>query len=507
MRHVVSSIALLATVAAAGIVVVPDEYPTIQAGLNAAGSGDTVLVKPGTYPENITWPGRDGIRLYSADGPAATVIDGGGNGRVIDISGSSIREATELRGFTVTGGFLGSGTNHGAGIRVSGANPVITGNVIRGNECVAPESVNAWNYGGGIYISNSTAGRATEVRFNVIDSNRQVDGAWNYGGGIYITGAGGALVWQNIIRGNVHESELNPSNRGHGAGVYIDRGALLFSNLIVGNINRTNAWNYGGGVACTGTLAELYGNTIVGNACQGGSWRQGGGVFVYLNAAAVAKNNIIVGNEAGQGGGFYRYDHESALLANSHNDVWSNTGGNYANCSPGPGDISDDPLFAAGPLGEHYLGQVAAGQPANSPCLDAGDTIITAWPVNLDSMLLAWTTRTDSAMDAPPVDIGYHYPVGVMTGVTELPTFTCRPVRVTPNPSTGPVRFSLPGSSGQARLVICDAAGRVVRLLQGVGELAWDGRDASGRQVAAGVYPWRVESGSFVTAGRLVRLD
>ncbi|MBN2538031.1 hypothetical protein JXB37_07140, partial [candidate division WOR-3 bacterium] len=314
-------------------------------------------------------------------------------------------------------------------------------------------------------------------------------------------------IWQNVIRGNANESRLNPSNRGHGAGVYVDNGALLFSNLVVGNVNRTNAWNYGAGVACTGVGAELYGNTIVGNTCQGGNWAYGGGVFVYLNAEATAKNNIVAGNSAGSGGGFFRYDHTSALLHNSFNDVWNNSGGNYVNCSPGTGDISADPLFAAGPMGEYCLGQVAAGQPANSPCVDAGDTVVSGWPVNLDSMALAWSTRTDSVMDSSPIDIGYHYPVGVMTGVAELPNFTCRPVRVAPNPSAGPVRFSLPGASGPLRLEICDAAGRVVRAVGGAGALSWDGRDEAGRRVGAGVYLWRVEWAGGRVAGRLVRLD
>jgi hypothetical protein len=506
VKRIVLSVVLFAAAASARVIVVPDSAATIQAGLDAAGYGDTVLVMPGTYVENLSWPARDGIRLYSADGPAATVIDGGGNGRVVDIAGTGIREATELRGFTVTGGrsFGSSGT--GAGIRVSNANPVITGNIIRGNENVTDSgNTSGRNHGGGLYISNSTAGRATEVRFNVIDSNRQADGAWNYGAGIYVTGAGGALIWQNVIRGNVHESEFNASNRGHGAGVYVDGGALLFANLIVGNSNRTNAWNYGGGVACNGTRAELYGNTIVGNSCQGGTWRYGGGVFVYLNAAAAVKNNILTGNSAGSGGGLYRYNHETAVLDNSYNNVWNNTGGNYANCAPGPGDISADPLFAAGPVGEHCLGQVAAGQPADSPCVDAGDTVITAWPMNLDSMVLAWTTRTDSVMDASPIDIGYHYPVGVMTGVAEMPVFTCRPVRVAPNPSNRAVRFSLPATRGPVRLAIHDAAGRVVRTLAGTGVVDWDGRDATGRAVAAGVYPWRLEAAGFIASGRLVR--
>jgi pectin methylesterase-like acyl-CoA thioesterase len=34
-------------------VYVPDDYPTIQATVNAASPGDTIIVYPGTYTENV----------------------------------------------------------------------------------------------------------------------------------------------------------------------------------------------------------------------------------------------------------------------------------------------------------------------------------------------------------------------------------------------------------------------------------------------------------------------
>jgi hypothetical protein len=42
----------------ATIVCIPANYPTIQQGIGAVGPGDTVLVYPGTYPEEINFMGN-----------------------------------------------------------------------------------------------------------------------------------------------------------------------------------------------------------------------------------------------------------------------------------------------------------------------------------------------------------------------------------------------------------------------------------------------------------------
>ena len=64
--------------AQSNILRVPDRYPTIQQALLAAAPGTLILVKPGTYQENLFWPRTDGIRLLSIEGPDRTILDGGG---------------------------------------------------------------------------------------------------------------------------------------------------------------------------------------------------------------------------------------------------------------------------------------------------------------------------------------------------------------------------------------------------------------------------------------------
>jgi hypothetical protein len=88
------------------------------------------------------------------------------------------------------------------------------------------------------------------------------------------------------------------------------------------------------------------------------------------------------------------------------------------------------------------------------------------------------------------------------------------PLRLVPNPAFGPVAipFSLDRTE-QVQLGVYDVQGREVvrifsgRLNPGQGGLAWDGRDAAGRFVPAGVYRVRYEgTRSGVRTGRVVIL-
>jgi hypothetical protein len=65
-------------------------------------------------------------------------------------------------------------------------------------------------------------------------------------------------------------------------------------------------------------------------------------------------------------------------------------------------NINADPLFVSSEGFDYFLSQTAAGQPSNSPCVDAGSD--TAVNLGLDQR----TTRTDLAPDSGIVDMGYH---------------------------------------------------------------------------------------------------
>ena len=122
---------------------VPEDFSTIQEGLNTANEGDTVLVASGTYGENIEWPNINGINLIG-ENQENTIIDGGGFGTVIRFSGAgNIDNTTRIERFTITNGY-GSGLD-GAGIELSFAADSRLSNLSIID-----------NYGEGIYCSESS---------------------------------------------------------------------------------------------------------------------------------------------------------------------------------------------------------------------------------------------------------------------------------------------------------------------------------------------------------------
>jgi hypothetical protein len=126
-------------------------------------------------------------------------------------------------------------------------------------------------------------------------------------------------------------------------------------------------------------------------------------------------------------------------------------------------------------------------------------------PLDLDSLLRTWTTRTDSIIDMLALDMGYHYPGGILLGVAEesrRPQASSSKFEVRPNPFLTSVSFAL-GLGGEVTVRVFDAQGRVVADLSGSsGRLVWN----AGR-LPAGVYCYRVVAAGSEHRGRVVKLD
>jgi len=143
------------------------EYPTIQAAIDAALAGETIVVCPGIYYENIEFDGKD-ITLQSIDplDPdilSDTIIDGEGNGSVIRFAGG---DTSTIKGFTIQNG----DAIYGGGIDIGSSSPTIENNIITNNT--------ATGLGGGIRVVQSSP---------TISNNQIIDNiADAYGAGIYV---------------------------------------------------------------------------------------------------------------------------------------------------------------------------------------------------------------------------------------------------------------------------------------------------------------------------------
>ncbi len=131
----------------AATLLVPEEYATIQAAIDAAAEADSIVVGPGVWSADIREVQvcsntllrqvvaclRPGLTIVAASGPTATVLDGGTYGAITVLMSNVGGAPTRLEGFTITGG--GTGVTHTcADSQLILANCVIADNRVRAIE-------------------------------------------------------------------------------------------------------------------------------------------------------------------------------------------------------------------------------------------------------------------------------------------------------------------------------------------------------------------------------------
>ena len=126
------------------IIYVPDDYSTIQGGINASNDGDSIFVDPGFYPESIDFNGKAIVvsSLYIIENDSLliglTIIDAQENESVLTFD-SEETNSSILQGFTVQNGTgndedpdgNGSYYTYGGGVYCEGSDPVIRDCIIK----------------------------------------------------------------------------------------------------------------------------------------------------------------------------------------------------------------------------------------------------------------------------------------------------------------------------------------------------------------------------------------
>lgn len=436
------AILLLASSVAATTIHVPNDQPTIAAGLAAATEGDTVLVACGEYYEHdLVLPA--GVTLRGAEGPTGCVaLSGQGRGRLL--SGTNLAPASRVEGFILTGGAVGQTWENGGALYISGG-------AIDVRDCWFID--NYCNYkGGGIFL-NECAATLEGCTFTANEGE--------HGGG----GGLSASACELTLRDCVFDA-----NRG------IDGGGLMLADcapLIERCIFRDNdAWFWGGAVMLNGNAAPtLRGCTLVRNDAY-----SGGGLWGCYDSAPALENCIVAFNTDGSGLYAYPDGAHPTTIGVSCCDVFGNAEGGYG------GDLADQTglngNFAANPLFCDLNGPDGGdlSLAADSPCL----------PANNDCGVLVGARGQGC---------------DVATAVPAAPARAALlPNRPNPfNPSTE-LRFVL-AEPAVVTLAIHDLAGRRLRLLldgesRAAGEqrLTWDGRDDAGEALPSGVYLVRLDA-------------
>jgi hypothetical protein len=345
---------------------VPADAATIQQAIDAAVPGDTVLVAPGTYVENIDFRGK-AITVASEQGPAVTVIDGNRAGSVVTFATAESRAAV-LTGFTVRNGatiysgggvlirnaapsiignwIVDNGGCSGAGVYSYFSSPLIKGNTISRNYVYGCSGAS----GLGVYVGGDSAAELIE---NVITDNS----GFANGGGVTLFAAGRAVLRSNIIARNL-TGGFSPCSSGGGIWMVNFSQATIVNNLVVGNAAGCGGGLYWGGSTGVTTFVN---NTFADNDGAEGSAIEMSGV----DSRQVIYNNLIIG-KAGQTALFCRSSATTPAPVMNTSDVYSSGGvaygGTCLNQTGVRGNVSVDPLFSA----EYRL-------LAGSRAIDAGD--------------------------------------------------------------------------------------------------------------------------------------
>lgn len=354
---VISAVLLFAAAGQAALIIVPDDYATIQAAIDAAAAGDTIAVKPGTYKGAVDFKGK-AVTVKSRQGPAATIIDGDQILTAVLFENGEGMDSV-LEGFTVTNGLLhavmcdrqcspqitgntfencGSGIFcrsdssplisgntltdlAGPGINIYQSSAVIVGNHIHGNETP--------NNGAGILCATSSA----LIEDNLIEDNE----AGVFGGGIECSGDNtGTVIRGNVIKGNsagiggagIHFSFgegpvisgnaiiANKADNGFGGGLHVEGGVDGID--IAGNLIEGNSALFGGGIDLhvlgTGDDIKVLNNRITSNTAA----QDGGGIYCNCRCDVAIAGNVIAFNQALEdGGGISFYWSTSTTTANN----------------------------------------------------------------------------------------------------------------------------------------------------------------------------------------------
>jgi hypothetical protein len=321
-------------------------FATIQHGIDVASHGDTVLVHPGTYKENINFRGKNitvgSLFVITGDEEhiQQTVIDGDRQGHVVTFAGGEDTLA-ELSGFTITNGYAQGASapeTHGGGVFCWSSGGVISGPTLTHLKVSGNEAVEE---GGGLYFALCSP---VIQDVSVTDNHA-------YGGGGMRFSYGSPTLENVIVVGN---------SAGHGGGLHFYHADATVTNALIAD---NSVSEKGGGMVFDGCSPTFVDVTVVGNSTAG----HGGGLNVSYMSQPTLVNSIVWGNSPEQI--YFDTDWPGEAVTIEHSDIQGGEAGIVTNglgpVNWGGGNIDADPRFVDAGAGDYHLAD-------DSPCLNAG---------------------------------------------------------------------------------------------------------------------------------------
>lgn len=514
---------------------VPQDHATIQAAINAAVNGDTVLVAEGTYYENVILKKKIVLgSLFVVDkNPshiANTILDGSrprhqDSASVILVSTGS-DSTTVVSGFTIQRGrgtrfyFAPDYWRAGGGIVVFGGGARISHNVIRNDSLISTDGV----YGGGITVDPHDG----PLSYWIIEHNQILNNVISTSGGA----AEGAGVWltedgrftHNVVEGNSASAAVLYASGG-GANIIGATGYGSSTIQFSDNVLRNNSAKWGGALALytDPTLTAIPTVSFVNNVIVSNTASLLGSVMHCNSGDYSFVNNTIALNvgpsafqlNAGRGSLFVRFLNTIIWNPGSTNE-FNNAGlatGSYnlvRGGFAGTGNISDNPKFVIGDS-LYRLDSTSAAIGKGTLSAIVGTASLTASAVDYLGL-----PRPQPASTNPDLGAIEHERENPASGVNDtdvIPAdFALEQNYPNPfNPATV-ISYTVAAPSGvegpaQIRLAVYDLLGREVAVLvdeekpAGVYTARWD---AAG--MPSGMYFYTLTAGSFMQTGKMVLL-